>query len=116
MDQGRKDPELRALLRAHGGKDDTGGDREELGRLIRDRRLADAERMVRQRPELIHDEEASWGDGILAGPAHAGDHELIAMLIRLGARVPRSRMGRRTIFQASATAAFCWITVWIPNH
>ena len=116
MDQARKDPELRALLRAHGGKED-GTERDELARAIGERRFADVERMVRERPALIHDEEASWGDGILAGPANGGDHETLALLIRLGARVPAvSKWAPYYYFKHEATAAFLLEQGMDPNH
>jgi len=116
MMQAGKDPELFALLKAHGGKADR-NPREELEHLIGERRYADVERMVRARPELIHDEEASWGDGILAGPAGGGDHEMIALLVRLGARVPTvSKWAPYYYFKHQATAAFLLGQGMDPNH
>jgi ankyrin repeat protein len=119
MDMARKDPEMRALLRAHGGIDDEEdrSERGQIGRLIAQRRLADAERMIRAHPSLLDDPEASWGDGILAGPAGAGDHELLAMLIRLGARVPLvSKWAPYYYFKHEATAAFLLKNGMDPNH
>jgi ankyrin repeat protein len=117
MDMARKDPELLTLLRAHGGMDPDNGDREELGRLIQGRRFDEIERLVRARPELIHDEEASWGDGIMAGWANQGDNEMLALLIRLGARVPPvSKWAPYYYFKHEATAAFLLQHGMDPNH
>ncbi len=116
MMRAEKDPELSALLKAHGGKAHR-GPREELEHLIGEQRYADVERMVREQPALIHDEEASWGDGILAGPAHGGDHEMIALLMRLGARVPPvSKWAPYYYFKHEATAEFLLQQGMDPNH
>ena len=115
MDQARTDPELLALLRAHGGIEHRDL-RAELGRMIADRRLGDFERAVREHPTLLQD-EGEWGDGILAGPAHSGDHEVVALLIRLGARVPTvSKWAPYYYFKHEATAAFLLENGMDPNH
>jgi ankyrin repeat protein len=117
MDMARKEPELLALLRAHGGNDPDNSGREELAVLIRERKFAEIERLVRQRPELIQDEEASWGDGIMAGWANQGDNEMLALLIRLGARVPPvSKWAPEYYFKHEATAAFLLQNGMDPNH
>ena len=68
-------------------------------------------------PHLIHDDEAGWGDGILAGPAHDGRHDVIAMLMRLGARVPKvSKWAPYYYFKHEATAAFLLENGMDPNH
>lgn len=85
IDMARGKPELLALLCAHGGIEYR-DERDVIGRAIAERRFEDAERMIAADPGMLNDED--WGDGILAGPANAGDHELLAFLIRLGARVP----------------------------
>jgi ankyrin repeat protein len=114
MDQARRDPQLLELLRAYGGLiPDTRG--ETFGRLLGERRFDEIERMVRQQPELLN--EGGWGDGILAGPANAGDHEVLAFLIRLGARVPRvSKWAPYYYFKHEATAAFLLAHGMDPNH
>ena len=115
MDQARPDPELLALLRAHGGIEHR-DQRAELGRMIAERRFADFERMVREQPALLHD-EGEWGDGILAGPAHRGDHEVLALLIRLGARVPLvSKWAPYYYFKHEPTAAFLLANGMDPDH
>ena len=85
MDMAADKPALLVLLRAHGGVEGHGpGDA--IGRAIAERRFADAERLIAANPEFL--DEANWGDGILAGPAHDGNHEVLEFLLRLGARVP----------------------------
>jgi ankyrin repeat protein len=109
----RGDPELVALLRAHGAMEPH-TPRDELGRMLSERRFDDAERMVRASPELLEDE---GGEGILMGPAHAGDHELLAFLMRLGARVPLvTKWAPYYYFKHEATAAFLLEHGMDPNH
>jgi len=72
---------------------------------------------LREHPHLIHDDEACWGDGILAGPANRGRHDIIAMLLRLGARVPSvSKWAPYYYFKHEATAAFLLEHGMDPNH
>jgi ankyrin repeat protein len=104
IDMARGKPELLALLRAHGGIEhrDT---RDVIGRAIAERRFEDAERMIAAAPGILNDEE--WGDGVLAGPANSGDHEVLAFLIRLGARVPPvSKWAPYYYFKHEVTAKF----------
>jgi hypothetical protein len=71
--------------------------------------------MVREHPGVLNDDE--WGDGILAGPANKGDHELLALLIRLGARVPLvSKWAPYYYFKHAATASFLLEHGMDPNH
>jgi ankyrin repeat protein len=120
MGQARKDDELLALLRAHGGlefREERERERDRVGQLIDQRKLAEAERLLRERPDLLEDPENSWGDGILAGPARDGDHEVIAMLLRLGATVPPvSKWAPYYYFKHEATAAFLLEHGMDPNH
>lgn len=116
MSQAAGDPELTALLRAHGGDSQT-SERDRVGRLIEEGRLAEAEELLRANLHWIHDDEAGWGDGVLAGPAHAGRHDVIAMLMRLGARVPPvSKWAPYYYFKHHATAAFLLEHGMDPNH
>jgi ankyrin repeat protein len=111
-----KDAMLTELLRRHGGRVPS-SDRDRLGRLIGAGQLEEAERLLRANPGWIHDDEAGWGDGILAGPAHDGRHDAIAMLIRLGARVPPvSKWAPYYYFKHEATAAFLLEQGMDPNH
>ena len=118
MEHARKDPELSPLLLAHGGVvESTTGDKQRLEQLITDRDLAAAERLLREHPELLRVDDMSWGDGVLAGPANSGDHEILAMLIRLGARVPPvSKWAPYYYFKHEATAAFLLQHGMDPNH
>ncbi|HEU5186306.1 MAG TPA: ankyrin repeat domain-containing protein [Gemmatimonadaceae bacterium] len=114
MDQARRDPRLLSLLRAHGGIEPR-HERDDLGRMIAERRFGEFERIARERPDLLNDEE--WGDGILAGPANKGDHEVLELLIRLGARVPLvSKWAPYYYFKHEATAAFLLEHGMDPNH
>ncbi len=116
--EAKRDAELTALLRAHGGRQPTSdSDRERVARLVENGKLDEAERLLRDNPHLIHDNEAGWGDGILAGPAHDGRHDVIAMLMRLGARVPPvSKWAPYYYFKHEATAAFLLEHGMDPNH
>ncbi|MGQ0702709.1 MAG: ankyrin repeat domain-containing protein [Gemmatimonadales bacterium] len=112
----KRDPELLELLRRHGGHEQN-SDRDHVGRLVEEGKLDEAERLLRANPQWIHDDEAGWGDGILAGPAHDGRHDVIAMLMRLGARVPPvSKWAPYYYFKHEATAAFLLDHGMDPNH
>ncbi len=114
MDMARDKPALRELLRAQGGADPH-GHRHEIGRAIAERRFADAERLIGADTSIL--EEADWGDGILAGPAHDGNHEALAILMRLGARVPPvSKWAPYYYFKHERTAAFLLEHGMDPNH
>ena len=114
MDMARGKPALFSLLRAHGGIEPR-GKHDEIGRAVMERRFADAERMIAADPAILNDED--WGDGILAGPANAGNHEVLAFLIRLGARVPPvSKWAPYYYFKHEATAAFLLEHGMDPNH
>jgi ankyrin repeat protein len=116
MSQAARDTALTELLRAHGGHQPT-SDRDRVGQLVEAGHLQEAERMLRANPQWIHDDEAGWGDGILAGPARDGRHDVIAMLIRLGARVPQvTKWAPYYYFKHEATAAFLLEHGMDPNH
>ena len=112
----RKDPELLALLRAHGGRDST-GDREHLEELINDGDLIGVDRWLIAHPSLMNDQTAFWSEGLLAGPANAGNHAMLALLIRHGARVPAiSKWGPYYYFKHTDTAAFLLDQGMAPDH
>jgi ankyrin repeat protein len=116
MSQAARDAELTTLLRSHGGRQST-SDRDRVGRLIAAGQLDEAERLLRAHPQWLEDDEAGWGDGILAGPAHDGRHDVLAMLLRLGARVPPvSKWAPYYYFKHEATAAFLLDHGMNPNH
>jgi ankyrin repeat protein len=109
--------ELTELLRQHGGRQQEPSDRDRVARLVQAGKLDEAERLLRANLHWIHDDEAGWGDGILAGPAGEGRHDVIAMLMRLGARVPRvSKWAPYYYFKHEATAAFLLEQGMDPNH
>jgi ankyrin repeat protein len=114
MDMAADKPALLALLRAHGGVEGHGpGDA--IGRAIAERRFADAEQLIAASPDFLND--ANWGDGILAGPAHDGNHEVLEFLLRLGARVPPvSKWAPYYYFKHERTAAFLLDHGMDPSH
>jgi hypothetical protein len=116
IDQAAPDPELFALLRSYGGVEHPTL-RHEFAHLIGARRHADIERMLRDHPELVMDEKADWGEGLLAGPSSDGDHEMIAFLMRLGARVPPvTKWAPYYYFKHEATARFLLEQGMDANH
>ena len=105
------------LLRQHGGREPQSAERDRVGQLLEAGRLDEAEKLLRDNPRWIHDDEAGWGDGIIAGPAHDGRHDIIAMLLRLGARVPPvSKWAPEYYFKHEATAAFLLEHGMDPDH
>jgi ankyrin repeat protein len=119
MSQAAKDTELTELLRSHGGRDSrqATSDRDRVGQLVEAGRLDEAERLLAAHPQWIHDDAAGWGDGVLAGPARDGRLDVIAMLMRVGARVPQvSKWAPYYYFKHEATAAFLLEHGMDPNH
>ena len=114
MMMARDKPAILELLRAHGGREPHDR-RHEIGRAITERRFADAERLIALDASILTDED--WGDGVLAGPAHAGDHEVLDFLIRLGARVPAvSKWAPYYYFKHERTASFLLEHGMDANH
>jgi ankyrin repeat protein len=112
-----RDRELTQLLRRHGGRQEPSSDRDQVAQLVQAGKLDEAERLLRANLQWIHDDEAGWGDGILAGPAREGRHDVLAMLLRLGARVPPvSKWAPYYYFKHEATAAFLLEHGMDPNH
>jgi ankyrin repeat protein len=72
MERSAGDHELLELLRRHGGQQRT-SDRDRVGLLLEEGRLDEAERLLGANPEWIHDDEAGWGDGTLAGGRRSRD-------------------------------------------
>ena len=108
--------ELYELLQQHGGRQQT-SERDQVGQLIKEGKLDEAERLLRNHLDWIHDDEAGWGDGVVAEPASEGRHDVIAMLLRLGARVPKvSKWAPYYYFKHEATAAFLLENGMDPNH
>jgi len=116
MMHARKVPELFQLLLAHGG-DEASGDEQRLERLIGDGDLAEVERLIRQRPDLIRNERAFWSEGILTGPASKPNREMADLLLRLGARVPTvTKWGPYYYFKHYEMAAYLLGRGMDPNH
>jgi hypothetical protein len=79
--------------------------------------LPEAERLVKERPELARDETASWGEGVLAIPANRGWREMLELLMRHGARVPDvSKWAPEYYFKHYDIAAFLMANGMNPNH
>ena len=117
MSQARKDSELTELLHRHGGRQPVPSERDRVARLVHEGKLDEAERLLRANLHWIHGDEAEWGDGVLAGPARDGRHDIIAMLMRLGARVPPvSKWAPYYYFKHEATAAFLLEHGMGPDH
>jgi ankyrin repeat protein len=113
----RRDRELTELLRAHGGHQQQSPDRDRVAQLVQAGKLDDAEQLLRENLHWIHDDQAGWGDGILAGPANDGRNDVIAMLMRLGATVPKvSKWAPYYYFKHEATAAFLLEHGMDPDH
>jgi ankyrin repeat protein len=117
------DQKLTDMLRARGGREAQSTDRDQIAQLLKDGHLDEAERRLREMgvsfevKEGPFGEESGWGDGVLAGPAHEGRHDVIAMLMRLGARVPPvSKWAPYYYFKHEATAAFLLEHGMDPNH
>jgi len=116
MMHARKDPELFQLLLAHGG-DDRPSPQDQLGRLIDDGDLAGVDALLTQYPELARDSTAYWSEGILAGPANGGTREMLELLMRHGATVPRiTKWGPAYYFKRYEIAAFLLERGMDPNH
>jgi len=112
----RRNPEVLALLLKYGAKDEP-RPFEEIDRLIEERSLDELEKRLRETGLIARQGEASWGEGILAGPANGGDLELIAVLMRCGASVPDvTKWGRYYYFKHEKVARFLLEHGMNPNH
>jgi ankyrin repeat protein len=109
------DRELTELLKAHGGRLEQ--DEQSIGHFIARSRYADVERMLTAQPSLIGGEEEERGFGVLMGPASAGDHRMIELLMRFGARVPLvTEWAPFYYFKHEATAQFLLEHGMDPDH
>ena len=114
--QAWKDPELKQLVLDHGAQD-VGGDLDPFKMLVNDNALADVERELQAHPELALNAHAYWSEGILNGPAASGNHEMIDLLMRHGARVPDvTKWARYYYFKREETAAYLLERGMNPNH
>ena len=116
MEHARKDPELFQLLLAHGGEDKR-GPLDGLHRALDEGDMVTAEQIIREHRDLVSRTDAYWGDGILAGPANAGRRDVIALLMRYGARVPKvSKWAPFYYFKHYDIAQFLLEQGMDPNH
>jgi ankyrin repeat protein len=112
----RRNPEMLALLLRYGAKEES-RPFEEIDRLIEERRLDELETTLRETGLIARQGEASWGEGILAGPAKSGDLELIETLMRCGARVPEvTKWGRYYYFKHADVARYLLEHGMNANH
>jgi ankyrin repeat protein len=113
--QAKRYSELTELLRAHGGQQEQPSERDRVAQLVQSGKLDEAERLLRANLQWIQGD--GWADGVLAGPAREGRNDVIAMLMRLGARVPPvSKWAPYYYFKHEATAAFLLEHGMDPNH
>lgn len=111
-----KDVELAALLAQHGGRRHEPTAHDKVAQLARAGQLTEAEELLRKDSSWIHD-DVRWGDGILAGPANEGRHDIIALLLKYGARIPTvSKWAPEYYFKHAATAAFLLENGMNANH
>ena len=109
--------ELIELLVQHGGHQPAPSERDRVQQLVEAGKLDEAERLLRANLHLIQDDDAGWGDGVLAGPARDGRNDIIAMLMRLGASVPPvSKWAPYYYFKHEGTAAFLLEQGMDPDH
>jgi uncharacterized protein len=118
LKQGLADP---ALTHEWGdtGKIDYGKNETErrFQELVDQNEYAEVEDMLKERPELALDEDAFWGEGILAMPAKDGNRPMLELLMRYGARVPDiSKWGARYYFKHYEIATFLLENGMNPNH
>jgi ankyrin repeat protein len=114
--QARGDDYLTRLLIEYGAEDKS-GDLDQLQLKIGDNMLDDVAGMLAQNPELLRNGSAFWYEGILAGPANRGRHEMIELLMRHGARVPDvSKWARYYYFKHYETAVLLMKNGMNPNH
>jgi ankyrin repeat protein len=112
----RRNPEILSLLLQYGAKEET-RPFEEIDRLIEERRLDELEKKLRETGLMGRQGEASWGEGILGGPANAGDLEVIEVLMRCGARVPDvTKWGRYYYFKHANVARYLLEHGMNANH
>ncbi len=112
----RRNPEVLALLLQYGAKEEP-RPFEEMDRLMEERRLDEVEKRLRETGLMARQGEASWGEGILAGPAKSGDLELIELLMRCGARVPDvTKWGRYYYFKHAEVARYLLEHGMNANH
>ena len=77
----------------------------------------EAESILQTRPELVSDELAFWGEGILAVPCNHADRPMIELLMTHGATVPKlSKWGARYYFKHFEIGKFLLDNGMDPEH
>ena len=85
--------------------------------LISDKQHGEVDAMLKERPELAHDETAFWGEGVMSVPANNADRRMLEILLNYGARVPDiSKWGARYYFKHYGIAEFLLQNGMNPNH
>jgi ankyrin repeat protein len=114
--QARGDDELTRLLLDHGAQDKT-GDMHEFQMAVGENDLVRVESILKSNPDLVLNDNAFWGEGILCGPAKGQRTEMIKLLMRYGARVPDvTKWGREYYFKHYDMAEFLLDNGMNPNH
>jgi ankyrin repeat protein len=108
--------ELHTLLLQYGAVEKKGPLNDLMARIDKND-LPEVERTLREHPEIVNDNAAYWGDGILAGPCNSANREIVEMLFRVGARVPDvSKWGPYYYFKHTEIAALLLERGMNPNH
>lgn len=85
--------------------------------LVDQGKALEVETMLVANPQLAKNNDAFWFEGILAMPAHDGNHEMIDLLMKFGALVPEvSKWGARYYFERLETASYLLDRSMNPNH
>ena len=112
----RKNPAMRDLLLSYGAREES-RPFADLAKLLDDGKLEELERRLKESGVLDHQDQAYWGEGILAGPANAGNREAVELLLRCGAKVPDiSKWGRAYYFKHTEIARILLENGMNPNH
>jgi ankyrin repeat protein len=112
----RNNPQMRELLLEHGAHENP-QPLNELRKLLDENNLEELEKRLVEIGALEKQDTAFWGEGILAGPANAGNILVIELLMRHGARVPDiSKWGRYYYFKHTAVAQLLLENGMNPNH
>jgi uncharacterized protein len=92
-------------------------ERHRLDVLVGANALAAVEGLLKGRPDLVHDELAAGGEGILSGPSNRRNRQMIELLIGYGARVPDiSKWAHAYYFKHADIAAYLLENGMNPNH
>jgi ankyrin repeat protein len=114
--QARGDAELTKMLLDYGAEDKT-SDVQEFQMTVGDNNLAKVEEMLKANPDLVKNDMAFWGEGILCGPVKNQQREMVEQLMRYGARVPDvTKWGKEYYFKHYNMAKMLMERGMNPNH